>query len=270
MIRQIRTRFFILIVLWISCIKLLSAEDPKLRYVATGTGWGYASFNDKGISPLQYNGNQITALACFLKKAPKVTNQLQLFFMYGNLYSARHEVMQANIKNYRFEINYAHRRIVWQDTTLRLKVFAGAAWSNLQTNRTHNLYSNSANTSWFMSSAALQAFSEYSFSLFSRSFLLHAGFDLPLMAFAVRPSHAITAQEGFIKGEDGLAAFFSSGKTYFPGSFWGLGSQLGLTYHLKNANAIAIEYRWNYYVFKDINPLQEAYHHLVFKAFFNF
>jgi hypothetical protein len=190
--------------------------------------------------------------------------------MHGKLFSAHREVLHAAVSNYRYEIDYSHRRRVWQDTSRNVRVFAGGSWNTLQMSRIHNLYSNSANSSWFVSSLAAQAYGEFGFGLFGRNFLLHTGIDIPFISFAVRPSYTMTAAEGFIKGKDGIKAFFGSGKFYLPATYRGLGSQTGLTWFLKNGNAIALEYRWNYFGLDDANPVQEARHHLVFKAFFNF
>ena len=246
------------------------ADDSKIRCFTAGTGWAHASFHDRSVSPLIYSGSQFAFTTGFVKRAPKVINEVQLGFMHGKLFSAQREVLQAAVSNYRYEIDYSHRRRVWQDTSRNVRVFAGGSWNTLQMSRIHNLYSNSANSSRFVSSLAAQAYGEFGFGLFGRNFLLHAGIDIPFVSFAVRPSYSMAAAEGFIKGEDGLKAFFGSGKFYFPFAFRGLGSQAGLTWFLKNNNAIALEYRWDYFGLDDVNPVQEARHHLVLKAFFNF
>lgn len=264
----------LLIILLTFLVNLLSyssfADDSKIRCFTTGTGWGHASFLDKSVSPLLYSGSQFSAVLGFVKKSPKVINEVQLGFMHGKLYSVQREVLQSAVSNYHYEIDYSHRRRVWEDTDLNLRIFVGGSWNTLQISRIHNLYSNSANSSWFVSSLAAQAYGEFGFGLFGRNFLLHAGLDIPFIAFAVRPVYTMTAAEGFIKGEDGLKAFFGSGKFYLPATYRGLGSQTGLTWFLKNGNAIELEYRWNYFGLNDVNPVQEARHHLVFKAFFNF
>lgn len=248
----------------------LVAEQDNTRHFSIGIGPAYQSMLDQGLSPLLYDGFQFAFMLGFERHRPQLSHIASFQALMGGLSSARQEVMGNHISNSCLDIRYSFRYKLWQNPDGRLKALAGPGLSSLQLYRVHDGFSNSAYSNYFLNTISLQGFLNFDFLLFGRRFGLMGGLDVPLLSFAFRQAYTIPVMDGMLRGKEGLDALLSSGKVYVPGSFWGLGSQWHFQYHLKNGNAIALEYHSHFHSLDDVNPVKDARHQLFFKAMFNF
>lgn len=243
------------------------APPPKHRYLTIGPGISLHSVRDLGMSRMVYSGPAFTAYTGYHARCEKFHSDIDIHFSIGGLDAPAGP--EAGL--YEAEVAYSYQRAVlvlpWE-----VQWLGGGALSNAASVRHRIGYSNSAYA--FDYFTGLHAMSSLWRNFHIRERRMEAGWELsvPVVAFAIRPAYAFAAPPPFYDFEEKyLRGAFASFEAASWGDYFRMQSKLSASYFLRNGNALALTYRWEYYNYDAIpvNELWKASHAFYITTKFN-
>ncbi|PTB91495.1 hypothetical protein C9994_15445 [Marivirga lumbricoides] len=107
------------------------------------------------------------------------------------------------------------------------------------------------------------------FSLFSRKFETGIFSQIPIITYASRPIFASTKFSASLnKDEASFFDYLKGGQVTSFGNYFRWSAQSYLLFHLKNNNAIRLDYFWMYEDYNSINPITTGEHSIMLSTFF--
>lgn len=236
-------------------------------YLDAGPGYAYLANKDKAMSPLIYSGSSVFSKISFLDINEKRRHGLDGTFSYGKLTSETGYEASA----IRYSVDYSPVWRITRDTSSKLWLFAGGTWYTFQTMKFNSHYTNNYFYSDFVTSLGPAAILTYPFRIFKRHTVIDFSLQFPLFNWIVRPGYATTSLPGSLENEDSyFKDFISSGKVQSLNKYQQITSKLGLSWYLKNGNAIKFQYMFDFYHYNDLNETSFLSHSLALSTSFSF
>jgi hypothetical protein len=244
--------------------------ERKHRQFNIGAGWAHMGLRDRGISPLYYSGNHLFLAAGFNHRTEKISNQLEVNFLYGNLSPAIYPGLNlSQMQSFKAGISFSHMRLAGNLIGNKGFFFLGGIIGSQFAYYEHNQFANSAKKNFSFSTINISSSLSYPFSLNERECNLSLQIYMPVIAFIIRPNHSYIRPEGFLDHNAGnLQSLFNSVEIASLNKFFGLGSELSFRYKLRSNNTLRIGYRWEYTGHNNINKLKTATHGIILQTFF--
>ena len=236
-------------------------------FLDAGPGYAYLANQDDAMSPLLYSGSSVFAVVGLNKISPDLKHHLLGTFSYGRMQPTT-GYMATSI---RYSVNYTPLWKIYGDSSTLPLVYAGGGLNTFQTMKFNSHYTNNSFYSDFVTSIGPAGMITYPFQLLKHKTTAELSLQLPVFSWIVRPGYATTGLPGSLESEDSyFKDFITSGKLKTINKYQQLISKVGLTWYLKNGNAIKFGYIFDFYHFNDLNELSFMNHALWLATSFNF
>lgn len=242
---------------FLSLFLILQLHQPlvaqKQHYLHISAGLQSSAERDRGFSPLMYTGVEFYGSLAYQKESNRKSDLIILDFATGQLsnsWGTTRQVYTTSILTYTFyhKNKGATKGLHW-------------GWSN---NNTFSIRDNETITNYNGRSDYFTSFGpalryRLPFELFKRNFSFQTLAHVQLLGFTVLPSYVTSSPKGFVNGSSsGFKAFWESLGVFHPGNSLNGGCQAGLTYNMKSANLLAINYNYDYLRLKGFHTVEKS------------
>ena len=243
--------------LLLSLFLILLLNQPlhaqKQHHLHIGAGIQSSAERDRGFSPLMYTGAELYGSLAYQRESSRKSDLLILDFATGqlsNTWGTTRQVYTARILTYTFyhQEKEASKVLHW-------------GWSNnnelsIRDNETMTNYN--GRSDYFTSFGPAMRF-RLPFELFNCNFTFQTLANVQLLGFTVLPSFVSSSPIGFDNGNSsGFKAFWESLGVFYPGNSLNGGCQAGLSYEMKSANLLAINYNYDYLKLKGFHTVEKS------------
>ncbi len=254
---------------WILLVSAHARETE--RYIVAGPGVSRYTVRNLNMSPLLNQGLMIFTDLGIHEHGEEKINEFDCLFWHGNTKPSIYpSLTYSTISVTRVNFNWKHLRRIKEWEEQERTFFLGGTWMTKVGFRQHSQFSNNGFDSDVQSYLGLSSCIRQGITIKERQMMLDFSLNLPIVSYSVVPSFANSTPRDFLLDEDAKGyeyilsgSLASLGKTQFAYA------RLGISYYLKNGNAVSLNYHWDITNNEINNQILAMSHGLAITTMFN-
>lgn len=251
------------------CSDASDGQHNTRYFLGTGIGYSATLLHDSGMSPLNYNGDNLRSTVYFLRNAPHSVFENSFLMDYGGMnsrFTSSRPVVNVYLYN---ELTYLRK--LTTNLPVDLRLWAGASLPVFFGSRTHLGFVNNDFHYDFAAILTPRARLDKPFTFSDLRFTASLDASFSLISYSIRPSFNNSLASGFLQEYDSPAqALLRSGTINSPTNLFFTQTVSSLNWHLANNNQIRLKYHWHFYSIKGFNDMMAGSHSIMISTLFSF
>ncbi len=234
--------------------------------LGVGYGLGHLSWKDQAVSPILYSGYTSGGLYFHHSIIKETSFTKWTYTRYsGELHPSSVVLQPSLIMSSYHKLEASRHRMLYAMGPNRPTLFWAAYAKGQHTHHHHTEFRNSRNQRYYVGYLGVGLSVQHHLLLSGKETLFSAGFNIPLMGFAVRNSFSYPHPTPWISNENqGFFTPLKGGNLYGPLGYSGFDFHGTMEFPLGKGWGVSAYYNWDIHYLADVNELQESAHQFIF------